>query len=195
MGPTPAVLSKDEILTASRGENWEELWLIFIAHTVKRLRYRYGIKEKSADLKIRARDHVSAVLHEILVEGSRNWNQDHYETFRDFVISVIDSELYNTFTKKRSPEIGVDVLPEVLQSGNAEDNIAYDELKKEAYSMLEKEGASDDELLVFECMADGIVKPAHIRTELGIDEDSFRRIWRKLQGKLEKIRNRLSDYG
>jgi hypothetical protein len=193
MNQTPLMLSKDEILSASKGENWEELWLIFIAHTAKRLRYRYGIKEKAMDLKIRARDHVSAVLHEILVEGSRKWNKDHYRRFEDFVISVIDSELYNTFTKKPSREVMVDELPDTLNQENAEGAIAYDEFKKEIFTMLEKAGVSDDELLVFECMADGIVKPAHIRSELGIDENSFMKIWRKLQRKLEKIRTILSN--
>jgi hypothetical protein len=172
MEQTPAVLSKDEILTASKSENWEELWVIFIAHTIKRLRYRYGINEKVADLKIRARDHVSAVLHEVLVEGTRNWAKDRYLTFGDFIISVIDSELSNTFSKKRSPEFGVDELPDTLQTGNAADAIGYDELRKQVYGLLEQASASDEELLVFECMADGIVKPAHIREELGMDEDS-----------------------
>lgn len=195
MEQTPAVLSKDEILAASKGENWEDLWIIFVAHTIKRLKYRYGINEKVADLRIRARDHVSAVLNEVLAEGTRNWNKHRYLTLADFIISVIDSELSNTFTKKQSPEILVDELPDTFEPENVEDAIGYDELRKRVYAMLEQASASDEELLVFECMADGIVKPAHIREELGMDEDSFRRTWRKLQSKLDKIRTTLSNNG
>lgn len=187
MEPVPAVLSRDEIIEASKKENWEELWLILMTHTIKRLKYRYGIKEKSADLRIRARDHLSTAMQAILVTGKRNWNTDHYTTFKDFVISVIDSELYNAFEKKPSPEISVELLPDDPESDNIEHDIQYIELKNRVYSLLEAENASDEELLVFECMADGIVKPMYIRAELGIDENTFRRIWRNLKIKLEKV--------
>jgi len=185
--PASAVLSGEEILDASRKEDWGKLWLILMVHTIKRLKYRYGIKDKISDLKTRAHDHLSTVMQSILVEGKRNWNTKHYTTFQDFVISVIDSELYNAFQKKPSPEINVDIMPDDSSPDKVDDDLMYTELKDEVYSLLESENATDEELLVFDCMADGIVKPMHIRTELGIDENTFRRCWRNLKVKLEKI--------
>lgn len=195
MDSEPVVLSQQEILDASQSQNWGELWVDLLTHTIKRLKYRYGIKERAEQLKQRGRAVLSGVMDTILIKGDRHWNTERYVTFRDFVESVIDSELSNQFSKKKSLERAVEVLPEVLQADNIEDDVAYDELKQRVYTLLEQQQATDEELLVFGCMADGIVKPMHIRNELGIDAVAFRRIWRNLNAKLETIQHHFSTNG
>lgn len=190
-----AIKSKDDIVIASKEQDWNTLWLVLLTHTIKRLRYRYGIREKNDEIKIRARTQLSEVMHLILVEGTRNWNTDRYLTFQDFVISVIDSQLSNTFSKSPPREEATDDFQDTRSSSGIEADILYKDLKDKVFAILQEEKSTDEELLVFECMADGIVKPIHIRSELGIDEVEFRRIWRNLEPKLEKIRKSLESNG
>lgn len=193
MEAPPKIISKDELIELSRIQNWTPLWLILLSHTIKRLRYRYGVRGKNDELKMKARAYISEVLDLIFIKGTRNWNSDHYPTFQDFIISVIDSHLSNSFSKAAGKE---EASEEVLSDGlseSAEDQISYKELKEKIFKMLQDGGAHDDELLVFECMADGILKPQDIRTELGIDENTFRNIWRRLEPRLELIRTKLAS--
>lgn len=194
MEALPNMTAKDELVELSKGQNWADLWIILLAHTIKRLRYRYGIREKNEQLKERARAHLSEVLDLVFIKGTRNWNSNHYPTFQDFLISVIDSQLSNSFSKSESKEESVEEIVDNRLSENAEDEISYKELKQKSFKVLEENGANDDELLVFECMTDGIVKPQHIRTELGIDENTFRNIWRRLGPKLELVRKKVESY-
>jgi hypothetical protein len=193
MEALPNIISKEELIELSKAQNWADLWVILLTHTIKRLRYRYGIHEKKEQLKVRAKTHLSEVLDLVFIKGTRNWNSDHYPTFQDFLISVIDSQLSNSFSKSSSKEESVEEIADNRLSENAGDEISYKELKEKTFKILEENGANDDELLVFECMADGIVKPQHIRAELGIDENAFRNIWRRLGPKLELVRKNLES--
>jgi hypothetical protein len=193
MEASPKIISKDELVELSKVQNWTPLWLILLSHTIKRLRYRYGVRGKNEDLRMQARTYISEVLDLIFIKGSRNWNSDHYPTFQDFIVSVIDSHLSNSFSKAAGKEEAFEEIADDRRSESAEDQISYKELKEKTFKMLQHDGANDDELLVFECMADGIVKPQDIRTELGIDENTFRNAWRRLGPRLELIRTKLAS--
>jgi len=193
MKALPNIISKDQLIVLSKGQSWETLWIILLTHTIKRLRYRYGIREKNDQLNARAKTHLSEVLDIIFIKGTRNWNSDHYPTFQDFLISVIDSHLSNSFSKSTLKEVRFEEKGDNRLSENAEDDISYKELKEKSFKILQENGASDDELLVFECMADGIVKPQDIRAELGIDQNAFRNIWRRLNPKLEFVRKKIES--
>lgn len=174
-------------------EDWGSLWVILVAHSIKRLIYRYGIKASKGELVELAEEKLSEVLSLVLVDGTRNWNTDEYPSFKDFVVSVIDSHLNNSFNKSKPKEEPTDVFKETSTGESPEDVAVHKEERKEAYDFLEGEGASDSELLIFECMADGIVKPNAIRADLGINESDFHNAWRRLKPRLIKLRQKLSS--
>src|SRR5688500_9261005 len=113
MDSAPVVLSRQEILHASKSQDWEVLWIDLLTHTILRLRIRYGLKGKPDEIRDKARAHLSSTMELILVKGDRNWNTERYVTFRDFVVSVIDSYLSNQFAKEEISNESLDLVPEI----------------------------------------------------------------------------------
>jgi len=184
------VIGQEGILRAFREQNWNELRPILLAHITVRLFYRYNIKQSKGELEERARLFLSEVIDHVLLEGKRNWNTVHYLTFKDFLISVIDSHLYNTIKKSKSEEQIEAKSQEDNSVLSAEDEMTYKELRKRAYDLLEEQGATDEEIKIFDCTVEGIVKPRDIMEDLEIDELEFNNIWRTLKRKIKKIREK-----
>ena len=187
------IVSKEDLHAAIQQADWEELWTILLAHTIHRFIYRYGVKSKKEDLTGRAKQCISEVLSLILIEETRNWNINRYPTLKDFIISVIDSHLSNFFNKGNST---VDLQSSLTESSfclSHEESVSHEELYKEAFRFLEEEGATDEELLIFECMADGIIKPQAIKEDLGISDSDYHNAWRRLELKLKRLRRKLSN--
>lgn len=192
METTKNIISQKEVLKASQQQDWAELQVILMAHTLRRLLFRYGVQKPKEELKELARSYISEVQELILIKGSRRWNIDHYPTFQEFIISVIDSHLNNQLNKGAFKE--VDLEEHNTHNGSApspEAELEFQELREKVFKMLNEEGASDDEMIIFECMAEGITKPKEIREELGITEKDFHNLWRKLDRRLQKIRKKL----
>ena len=78
---------------------------------------------------------------------------------------------------------------------NVQEIVIAEELRKQIYDELESNGAEDDELLIFECLADGIIKPEDIRTELGMSESDFHNGWRRFKRKRKVIQEKIAAYG
>ncbi|NJN27758.1 MAG: hypothetical protein HC819_18215 [Cyclobacteriaceae bacterium] len=186
------IVSKEDLSEALHKENWEELWVILVAHTVNRFVYRYGITSNKKDLIERANQKLSEVLSLILIEGTRKWNRSEYSTLKDFVISVIDSHLNNSFKKSGSKEELKSLIIDNSEDLSHEDTLTFEEQRKEVFQFLEYEDATDEELMIFECMAEGVVKPQAIKDELGISDSDFHNAWRRLKSKLKKLRLKLS---
>jgi hypothetical protein len=186
------IVSKKHLYDAIHKEDWGELWVILVAHAINRFIYRYGIQSNKRDLLDQANQKVSEVLSLILIEETRNWNRDEYPTIKDFIVSVIDSHLNNSFNKSKPKEELKSLIIDDSEDLSREDSLIYEELRKDAYQFLEGEEATDDELMIFECMADGIVKPQAIKLELGISDTEFHNAWRRLKIKLKKLRQKLS---
>jgi len=168
------------------------------AHAVHRLKRRYGIKGGKDALKERSQETVQSVLNLVFIEETRKWNADEYPSLEEFLYSAIDSHLYNSFVKKAREISGQKDEVFEKQSGNgdhAQQIISAAELRKQIVAELKELNADDDEILVFECMFDGLFKPADIRKELGISEEEFHNIWRKVGRKRDKLKNKLSSYG
>ncbi|WP_139162851.1 hypothetical protein [Algoriphagus faecimaris] len=181
----------EELQKVAQKEDWNQLWVILVAHCINRLINRYGIKGNKDELLKISEEKLSEVLSLVLVEGTRNWNTDGYKTFKDFLVSVIDSYLNNSFNKSKSKEEPTEEIINSSEDGSPEDIMIYEELRQEAYAFLETEGSSDEELMIFECMADGVVKPKAIREDLGISESDFHNAWRRLKPRLNKLRQKL----
>lgn len=190
---TKNIISKDALQNAAKKENWSQLWVILVAHCINRFINRYGVKSSKHELLDQANQRISEVLSLILIDGKRNWNTDEYLTFKDFVISVIDSHLNNSFNKAKPKEELTDIVIDNSTDHSPEDLISYDELRTEAYDFLVDNAATDEELLIFECMADGITKPNAIKKDLGISDSDFHNAWRRLKIKLEKLRKKLTS--
>ena len=186
------IISNNELQLKAAGEDWDKLWVILVAHCTNRLIYRYGQKARKEDLLRIVDEKISDVLTLVLVDGKRKWNIDEYPTLKHFLIGVIDSHLNNTFNKSKSKEELAEELPENSKEVSPENEIVYQELRKEVYDFLVTDKASDEELLIFECMADGITKPKAIKEDLGISETDFHNAWRRLKPKLFKVRRKLS---
>ena len=185
------IISMEELQKEAQKEDWNQLWVILLAHCINRLIYRYGIKGSKDELLKISEEKLSEVLSLVLVEGKRNWNTDGYKTFKDFLVSVIDSHLNNSFNKSKSKEEPTEEIVDSSEDESPEDMIIYEELRQEAYAFLETEGSSDEELMIFECMADGVVKPKAIREDLGISDSDFHNAWRRLKPRLNKLRQKL----
>ena len=153
------------------------------------------IKENEGKLVDRSNKLISEVISLILIEGKRNWKTGHYDTYQDFIISVIDSHLYNEFKKNESKERPTEEIQSDDTALSPEQEIAYQELKEESFEFLKKDGADDDELMVFDCMADGVVKPKYIRADLGISIGDFHNVWRRLKKRLIKLQKKLTGNG
>ena len=186
------IISKVELQKEAQKEDWSQLWVILVAHCINRLINRYGIKANRDELLEISEEKLSEVLSLVLIEGTRNWNTDEYQTFKEFLISVIDSHLNNSFNKTKPKEEPTEEIIDSSADQSPEDEIAYKEQRKEAYDFLEVEGATDEELMIFECMADGITKPKAIKEDLGISDSDFHNAWRRLKPRLLKLRQKLS---
>jgi hypothetical protein len=198
MSETRNIISGAQLQVAFQEQDWSSLWIHLIAHTVFRLTKRYGIQASSSDLKARAEEVVSEVVDSIFVEGTRKWYPDTNETLEELMYSSIDSHLYNTIVRKKQREFSGQedyVFESNGYTQNAEEIISAEEFKDKIIQDLIDLGAEDDELLVFDCMIDGITIPKHIRKELGISEEDFHNIWRRLGRKRDRIAEKLKSYG
>lgn len=139
------------------------------------------------------------MINKIFIEKKRSWNIDRYPDFEEFIVGVIDSHINNTLNKKdKESTIGDNefVLNENGESEqNAQEIVITKELRNQIYNELEASGADDDELLIFECLADGIDKPDDIKKELGISDEDFHNAWRRFKRKRITIQEKLAAYG
>lgn len=198
MSETRNIISGEQLQIAFQEQDWSSLWVKLIAHTIFRLKKRYGIKASSADLKARAEEVVSEVVDSIFVENTRKWYPDTNETLEELLYSSIDSHLYNTIVKKKQREFSGQedhVFESNGHAHNGEEILSAKEFQDKITQDLINLGAEDDEILVFDCMIDGITAPRHIRKELGISEDDFHNIWRRLGRKRDRIAEKLTSYG
>lgn len=192
-------IASDELLAKELNErDWAKFWPRLIGRCAWLLRKKYTVKWSNDDLLDFSHKAISDVFDKIFIEKVRKWNTDRYPDFEDFIVGALDSHVNNLLNKQEA-EFADDDVVRKLSSGwdvqNQSDVIVTEELRKEIFDELKKSGADDDELLVFECLADGINKPENIRAELGLTEDDFRRIWRRLKSKREVIRKKLAANG
>ena len=193
-------IASDELLIEQlQNRNWDEFWLRLMSRCFWILRKRYGVRWNNNELKEFSRDIISEVISKIFVEKERHWYIDSYPDFEKFIISAIDSHINNTLKKKKSEtsigdnEFILDQNEEVEQ--NVQEIVIAQELRQQIYEELESVGAEDDELLIFECLADGIIKPDDIRTELGMSESDFHNGWRRFKRKRKVIQEKITAYG
>jgi hypothetical protein len=159
----------------------------------------YSTKWPNTDLKDFSRNIIGEVISKIFLEKVRKWNLDEYPDFEDFIVGVVDSHINNTLKKKSKESNAGDneylLDRNVKAEPDAMESITTNELRKQVFDELETAGADDDELLILECLADGIETPADIKKALGLSDEDFHNIWRRFKRKRKVIQQKLAAYG
>lgn len=193
-------IASDELLTEQlNNRDWDEFWLRLMGRCAWVLRKRYNVKWSNDELKEFSREAICEIINKIFIEKKRKWNVDAYPDFENFIISAVDSQINNTLNKVKK-DFKVDKNQLLINqngttSSNIEDAIISKELHEQLFNELQSAGATDNELLIFECLADGIEKPEEIRSAIGLSEEDFHNAWRRLKRKREVIKQKLAAHG
>ncbi|HEY4785855.1 MAG TPA: hypothetical protein VIH57_07390 [Bacteroidales bacterium] len=191
MAENATYIKGEELLKVFKNLPWDDLFIRMEAYIVYSLRYKYGNEDGNEQLKTKAHEIINEVIDLIFVTGSRNWCKEDCPDFTDFLFGVVKSHINNSFNKKPKK---FEPLDDKLEGQlNIQDTISADELRKTIFDELKTLNADDEELMVFECMADGITKPDKISQELGVDSTYLNNILRRLYRKISKIKNKISD--
>ncbi len=195
MEDTKTIASDELLMEQLINRDWDKFWLRLMGRCAWILRKRYEVKWPNDELKTFSRDTISEVINQIFIKRSRKWNIDHYLDFEDFIIGAIDSHINNTLKKViKEVEFEEDsrLSIEHPQTNNIEQIIIGKELKDQIFEALQSSGAKDDELLIFECLADGITKPDEIKSTIGLSEEKFHNAWRRFKRKRSIIKQKLA---
>lgn len=197
MEGTKTIASDKLLMEQLTNRDWDKFWLRLMGRCAWLLRKRYEVKWPNDELKAFSRDAISEVVNQIFIKRSRKWNVNHYLDFEDFIIGAIDSHINNTINKsaKEIEFVEEKATIENFDEVNVEQVIIGKELREKICAELQELGASDDELLIFECLGDGIIKPDHIRSTIGLTEEEFHNAWRRFKRKREAIKAKLAAHG
>jgi RNA polymerase sigma factor (sigma-70 family) len=172
-------------------KDWNKFWKMSVSYSHYVLATRYFIKsEKGLEGKT-AQDFAEEVIMS-LVDGTRKWNPSKNPTLFDQFKSSLDSHINNFINKSRIPE---HTINEDISKIDIEEPEDTKELFDCCYDTLISLKASDDELMVFQCQAEGITKPQSIAKDLGIDVKEVYNIQKQLRRKLPELHKHLRNYG
>lgn len=198
MEETKTIASDELLMEQLQSLNWDDVWISLMGRSVYILKNRFGVKWSNEKIREFSRRIISEVIDKIFLSKERKWNVNRYPEFIEFITGAIDSHIYNTL-KKKTKEVHIDqesIFEKITEIQPSPDEIiSLEELRKQIYTDLLNAGTTDDELLIFEYLADGIDKPQELRKELGITEKEFHNLWRKFNRKREIIRKKYSEYG
>mgnify|MGYP003624379281 CR=1 FL=1 len=166
-----------------------------IKYAIYRINTKFDIKyDLSRGFRgIMVEDMISELMLSFVREdGGRNWNKTMFPDFIEQVISSLDSQISNTIDKE---------LEKTAQSNtniedcniSAEDNGNYEELLELSLKFLEEQGASDEELLLFEPYVVHGMKRSDIAKENGITEQEATNIKKRLVRRMPALREMLKD--
>ena len=151
-------------------EEWDDICKRLVLHAHFRMKQRSwrGVPMSQGGVApgaVEADDIASAALTDVL-QGRRPWNGDSYPIFFDFLKSVVDSKISH---------LASSVQNRVERRGDGEQFsqlMARENVSDEAdFRKVLTEAIHKDELgaQIFECIAEGIERPAEIATKLGIN--------------------------
>lgn len=130
-------------------------------------------------------DFVSNVILKTL-EGTRDWEKAKC-SFTEFLFGCLKSDIDSFYKSKKTYE---NELPDISSKGEPSN---IDKEREQISELLKKEGADDDELIVFDCWMDGILKPAEIAKDLGIDVKAVYNITKRLERRLPPIKSQIKN--
>ena len=199
MVTTKTIASDELLMDQLQNRDWEQYWLRLLGRCYWVLRVRYKVKWTNEKLKDFSRSVVGEVINKIFIEKVLNWNIKRYPDFDEFIVCFIDIHINNIFnTKEKETTVGDNefILDNNIESEpGTEEVIITSELRKQIFDELQQAGAEDDELLIFECLADGIIKPNAIKEEIGLSDEDFHNAWRRFKRRREVIQLNLAAHG
>lgn len=199
MEETKTIASDEVLMEQLQNRDWDQFWLRLMGRCFWLLRKRYTVKWNNIEVKEFSREAIGEVINKIFIEKKRNWNIDRYPDFEEFIVGVIDSHINNTLNKEVKERTVGDNEFLFDENGESEPNaqeiVITKEIRNQIYNELETSGADDDELLIFECLVDGIEKPDDIKQELGMSDEDFHNAWRRFKRKRKTIQEKLAAYG
>jgi RNA polymerase sigma factor (sigma-70 family) len=170
---------------------WSKFWKMSVAYSHYVLTTKYFVKsEKGLEGKT-ASDFAQEVLIS-LADGTRKWNTSKNPTLFDQFKSSLDSHVNNFINRKRIPE---QTINEDISKIDVEESEDTKELFDYCYDTLTSLKASDNELMVFQCQAEGITKPLEIAKDLGINVKEVYNIQKQLRRKLPELHKHLRNHG
>ncbi len=122
-----------------------------------------------------------------IIDEKRDWNKAQC-SFEEFLFGCLKSEISNFLDKKKS--IYEDDLPDLPATEWTSD---IEDKRSQVSELLKQEGATDDEIIIFEYWMDGIFKPAEIATDLGIEVKEVYNITKRLERRLPKIQAQVTN--
>ncbi len=178
--------------------NWNDFWPKLEAHALWTLRRRYGVKGSKSELSGRCRECVDTALFSVFAEDDpkkrRYWYKAKCPDMFRFLCSVMDSQINNGFNTKKQEVFTDDeeALDRLSAENGTSDAIEFpDELRETVIRELQACGASEEEIVVFHCMADGVLKPDAIRADLGMNDKDFHNTSRRLDRRMQQVRTKL----
>ena len=165
---------------------------ILIKYSIYRINTKFNIKY---DLNrgfrgIMVEDMISELmLSFVRNDGGRNWNKIEFPDFKNQIFSSLDSHIYNTIEKELSKTIQTNA--NIENNDVAPENDGYEELLEFSIDYLNKLGASDEEMLLFEPYVVHQMKRADIAKEFGITEQEATNIKKKLDRKIPALREQI----
>jgi hypothetical protein len=190
--------TSEEVAAQLASIDWDDYWPKLEAHVLLILRRRYGVRGNKDELSERCRECVQTALYSVFAEDDpkkrRYWYKAKSPDMFRFLCSVMDSQINNAFnTKRPDAPTGEEVMLDGFQGQNG--NVSPDEfptdLRESVVQELQAHGASEDEILVFHCMADGVMKPESIRSDLGMCDKDFHNTSRRLDRRIRQVRTKL----
>ncbi|WP_282085157.1 hypothetical protein [Aquimarina algiphila] len=144
-------------------------------------------------------DFVFGVFEKALA-GIRNWDGNKVD-FQHFVFGVLQSEISAHFERRKRrnekkdnediDESYIIDIPKIVEEVGEEDNsiqsIDNKVTKNTFLELLKNDGATDIEILIFECWCDDIYKPKEISELLDIDIKTIYNALKRLQKRRKKI--------
>lgn len=184
-----------EVQKAIQKELTPEFYEILIKYSIYRINTKFNIKY---DLNrgfrgIMVEDMISELMSSFVKnDGGRNWNKTDFPDFKKQIFSSLDSQIYNTIEKELGKTILTDSIIENQNLAQPE-NDNYEELLKYSMDFLSKNGASDEEILLFEPYVVHGMKRADIAKEFGITEQEATNIKKKLDRKIPALREHIKN--
>ena len=184
-----------EVQKAIQKELTPEFYEILIKYSIYRINTKFNIKY---DLNrgfrgIMVEDMISELMSSFVKnDGGRNWNKTDFPDFKKQIFSSLDSHIYNTIEKELGKAILTDSIIDKQNLAQPE-NDNYEELLKYSMDFLSKNGASDEEILLFEPYVVHGMKRADIAKEFGITEQEATNIKKKLDRKIPALREHIKN--
>jgi hypothetical protein len=186
------VEAKAEFETYEKTELWDQL----LAHTYYIFDRKYVVPEKGEILRDRCRGVILDAIERVIITGVRKWNRSHYPDFKIFLFGVIDSIIIDDFRKKKDNIETIELLNKDDGSNEgSDDNLNVKELYDICVSLLKELNASENEMTIFECIAEGMKMPGEIRDFLEIDHKEFHNLSRNFNTKWKKVLIKLNEHG